>query len=117
MTFEKFFENVIKTLIIILTWVGLVFYRGLLLSLMWGWFLVPMDIRAITTTQAIGISFVLSAMFLSLYTYLIEIRKAVLENENEDKSKFEQEFTDSIMQYTVITVALFFGWAWHFFIT
>lgn len=116
MSDKKFFENVIKTLIMVLMWLGLIFYRGLMLSLMWGWFLVPIGMRAITITQAIGISLVFSSMFLYLYTYQTEIRTAVLKYENKDKTKFQQEFTDAIMQYAAITVSLLFGLVWHFFI-
>lgn len=116
MTFEKFFENTLKTLIIVPMWIALVFYRGLMFSLMWGWFLVPIGVRSITTSQAIGISFVVGSLFLSLYTFLVEIRKAVLREENADKSKFEQEFTDSVLQFLLISFTMLIGWIWHFFI-
>jgi hypothetical protein len=70
--------------------------RGMVLSVLWFWFLVPLGVPPIETAHAIGIS-ILAGMFTAGYS---------------DKSK-DERVGEGIMGIAYPIVALLMGWLAH----
>lgn len=75
-------------------------YSGLVLSVMWGWFIVPLGIAAITIPHAVGISFI-TGFFLGG----LAIKDAVRDQNNKS---LDMENQMKIVMASVVYVTIIF---------
>lgn len=82
-------------------------FNGYVLSVLWGWFIVPVfNLPVLTVVPAIGI-----AMVVSYLTY--QYNKS-----DEDDNKISSEKIGKLIAMAILRplLALFFGWIVHLFI-
>lgn len=71
-------------------------YNAWVLTILWGWFIVPLGVKALSVAHAYGIT---------LVTGLILSNRGVKENKDKD------DWVGSILTWLLLPlVALFFGW-------
>lgn len=71
-------------------------YNAWVLSILWGWFIVPLGVKSLSIAHAYG---------LTLVTGLILSNRGIKENKNQD------DWISSVITWLLIPlVVLFFGW-------
>ena len=71
-------------------------YNAWVLTILWGWFIVPLGVKALSIAHAYGFT---------LVTGLILGNRGVKENKNKE------DWTGSIVTWLLLpAIALFFGW-------
>lgn len=71
-------------------------YNAWVLTILWGWFIIPLGVKALSVAHAYGIT---------LVTGLILSNRGVKENKDKD------DWVGSILTWLLLPlVALFFGW-------
>ena len=77
---------------------GLLFavYNAWVLSILWGWFIVPLGVKSLSIAHAYGVTLV-AGLFLST--------RGIKENKNQD------DWISSLITWLILPLAaLFFGW-------
>lgn len=80
-----------------IVWVGTIMLKGLVLKILWGWFIVPLGVVAISIPQALGLSI--------LIILLASVKPA-------KESKWEEIMANSIASSSIV---LLFGYIFHLF--
>jgi len=71
-------------------------YNAWVLSILWGWFIVPLGVKSLSIAHAYGVTLV-AGLFLST--------RGIKENKNQD------DWVSSLITWLILPlVALFFGW-------
>lgn len=92
-------ENFGKIVAYILFTVFMLFLTAFTVSTLWGWFVVPLGVKAITLTHAIG---------LSLFVNYFQMRsRYVFKSEVLENRTYSQRAGLAVM---ICTVSLFIGW-------
>ncbi len=79
--------------------------RGLVLTVLWGWFIEPLGVPAINVPEALGIALIIGMLW--------------LREEEEDKKKLprDQRFLEAFgLGITNAGLVLAFGWIVHLFV-
>jgi hypothetical protein len=85
-------------------------FTGYVLSVLWGWFVVPVfHVQQLSIHYAYGLSLLISVL-------LFSVTSAVLIYNSSDadkKSSVEKSWTHSIAVWVGYGFALLVGWVWH----
>lgn len=107
------FEKVLTYIVSVIIGIPMMFYRGFILSTFWGWFLVPLGVRSVSTIEAISISFVLGLIYLSSTITNVEIKEAVAPDDEDNP--FGVMVGIYVKQLIIYTIFFGMGWLWHLY--
>ena len=94
--------------LILILGIPLALLNGWALSVMWGWFIVPLGAPALGLIQAIGITYVVT-----FFTY----KRDKTEEARKSGEKLLVDGLDTIFHRAVVTLGLLgFAYLWHLFL-
>ena len=87
-------------ILILLLIVPLTLYRGWILLLLWGWFIIPLGAPGITMAHALGISLIIGF---------------ITSHYDSRKKTQDEKIEEAIATFAMPTLGLVMGWIFHAF--